>query len=269
MSVMPWPATRVAQTISCGPSGSWKARTAASRSRDRVARRAGAGRPGSARARPAAPRRWRGEHDERLVGGQEVVDPGERRRRSLPRAARRCSVLSCASRSARSVAAILASSSDRSSGWVAQPGDHVALGQPVLALVVERAPGRRPGAWPAAAAARPPSAAARSSARRRCQCRRSSRAGALEAAREARAGAELLEPAEHPQLGDQLLRRGSAPACRSAPAAARRRGTALGEPAHGLRALGARVLDSSATRRARAPAGARARAARGGRATIS
>jgi hypothetical protein len=55
------------------------------------------------------------EDHERLVGGQEVLDPGERRAR-LAAAASRLSALSCASRSARSAAAIFASSSPRSSG---------------------------------------------------------------------------------------------------------------------------------------------------------
>ena len=74
-------------------------------------------RPGSARARPAAPRRG--------ARTRPAVRPrrGSRRSRrapaaSLPRAARRCSVPSCARRSARRVAAIRALSSDRSSGWV-------------------------------------------------------------------------------------------------------------------------------------------------------
>ena len=82
---------------------------------------------------------------------------------SLPRAASRCRVVSWARRSARSVAAILASSSLRSSGWVLQPLDHVVLGEPVLLLVVERRPARPPGAWPAAAAAPRTSGGARSS----------------------------------------------------------------------------------------------------------
>jgi hypothetical protein len=70
---------------------------------------------------------------------------------------------------------------------------------------------------------------------------RSSAPDALEAAREARAAAELLEPAEHAQLAISSSG-GSSPACRSARAAARP-AQRLGEPAHRLRALGARVLD--------------------------
>ena len=93
---------------------------------------------------------------------------------SLPRAARRCSAPSCASRSARSVAAIFALRSRELQRLGAQPLDHVALGDAVLALVVQRRRARRRGAWPAAAAAPRSSAAARSSARRRCQCSRSS-----------------------------------------------------------------------------------------------
>ena len=78
MSVMPWPATRVEQTISCGPSGSWKAWTAASRS----ARLVGA--DDVQRVREALDDHLldlavAGEHDQRLLGLQEVVDPGQRR----------------------------------------------------------------------------------------------------------------------------------------------------------------------------------------------
>ena len=66
-------------------------------------------------------------------------------------------------------------------------------------------------------------------------------AGALEAALEPRAGAELLQPADDPQLRDQLVRvvhhRRAGQASCSASGGARR------EPAHGLRALGPRVLD--------------------------
>ena len=56
----------------------------------------------------------------------------------LPRAASRLSALSCASRSARSVAATLRLELAELERLLAQPRDHVLLGEPVLALVVER-----------------------------------------------------------------------------------------------------------------------------------
>ena len=67
-------------------------------------------------------------------------------------------------------------------------------------------------------------------------------ARALEAALEARAGAELLEPAEDPQLRDQLVR---VVHHRRAGEAELQRvlGQRLGEPADGAGALGRRVLD--------------------------
>ena len=114
VSVMPWPATRVEQTISCGPSGSWKAWTARSRS--------------SALSAPttcsASGKRWTtiswssrceakttsGSSEARKSSIQASAAP------SLPRPASRRSVLSWASRSARSVAWTLASRSESSSG---------------------------------------------------------------------------------------------------------------------------------------------------------
>ena len=77
VSVMPWAATRVAHTMSCGPSGSWKARTDASRS-------AILSRPSRCSAsREALHDRLLDldvarEDDERLARGEEVVDPGQR-----------------------------------------------------------------------------------------------------------------------------------------------------------------------------------------------
>ena len=67
-------------------------------------------------------------------------------------------------------------------------------------------------------------------------------AHALEAPREARAAAEVLEPAEHPQLRDQLL--GVVHHRRAGQRQPQRvRAQRLGQPPHGLRPLGARVLD--------------------------
>ena len=170
----------------------------------RVARRGGAARPGSARAPPPAPR---GGARRRRAAPRR---PGSRRstparRASLPRAASRCSVLSCASRSARSVAAIFASSSRELERLLAQPGDRRrSSASRYSSLVVERdrhddlALGRQlrqhlalQAAHEAAAAQVPVHALLRSRARER--------------AREARAGAEVLQPAEDAQLRDQLV----------------------------------------------------------------
>ena len=82
---------------------------------------------------------------------------------SFPRAASRWSVPSWASRSARSVAAIFALSSRRSSGCERSQLDHVLLGEPVLRFVRRARPARRPAAWREAGAGPRTSAGGRSS----------------------------------------------------------------------------------------------------------
>ena len=81
VSVMPCAATRVEQTISCGPSGSWNACTAASRACGGVAAEQVRG-VREALEQQVLDLAVVGEDDERLVGGEEVVDPGQRRRRA-------------------------------------------------------------------------------------------------------------------------------------------------------------------------------------------
>ena len=114
VSVMPWPATRVAQTISCGPSGSWKASTAASRcwieSRPRMCSASGKRSTSSSCTSRWPAKTTSGSSEARKSSIQASAAL------ALPRAASRLSALSCASRSARSAAAIFASSSPRSSG---------------------------------------------------------------------------------------------------------------------------------------------------------
>ena len=205
---------------------------------DRCRGRAGAARRGSARAPPPAPRRGgRRRRAARRRRGSRGSTPA--RRASLPRAASRWSVPSCARRSARSVAAIFASSSREVQRLLAQPGDHVVLGQAVLALVVERRPARRPGAWPAAAAGPRTSAGARSSGGAGASAGAPRSAAPWNWRDEARAGAEVLQPADARAAGRSSS---SAWLSTGVPVSARRRppvGDAAGEPAHRLRALGA------------------------------
>ena len=88
---------------------------------------------------------------------------------------------------------------------LAQPGDHVLLGEPVLALVVERDRARRPGAWRAAAGSTSALARRTKQRRRRCQWIRSSAPMPWKRRAKRAPRAEVLEPAEDPQLRDQLL----------------------------------------------------------------
>ena len=206
VSVMPCAGdARRARRSAAGPSGPWKARTAASRAGERVARRAGAARRGSARGPPPGPRRGgRRRRAARPRRGSRGSTPA--RRASLPRAARRWSVPSCARRSARSVAAIFASSSREVERLLAQPGDRrrrsasrysrslsSATGHDDLAL------GRQLGedlglqAPHEAAPAQVPVQALLGQPR------------PWNCAGEARAGAEVLQAADDAQLGDELL----------------------------------------------------------------
>ena len=239
VSVMPWPATRVEQTISCGPSGSWKACTARSRSLGLV------GADDVQRVREALDDHLldlavRGEDHERLLGRQEVVDPGQRRAELAARGepAQRVELGEPLGAQGRLDLALELGELQR---LLLQPGDDVALGEPVLLLVLQRdrhddlallgqlrqhvllqAPDE-------AGAAQVPVDALLG-------------AGALEAALEARAGAELLQAAEDPQLGDQLVR---VVHHRRAGQADLQRvlGQLLGQPADRAGALGLRVLD--------------------------
>ena len=175
VSVMPCAATRVAPTMSCGPSGRWNARTASSRSP-----RASAPSRCAASGKRSSTARWMSTWRAKTTSGS----PDSRKSAihcsaalSLPRAARRWSVVSCARRSARSVAAMRALSSERSSGCSRSQAIDVLLGEPVLALVVERdrAPRRAAsaGSW-----GRTSLFSRRTKQRRRrCQCRRSSVSG--------------------------------------------------------------------------------------------
>ena len=188
-------------------------------------RRRRAARPGSAATTISWISRWRGEDDQRLLGL-----PGSRRSRpapapSLPRAASRRSVLSCASRSARSVAWTLASSSESSSGCSCSQAttsrsasrysllvlqrdrhDHLALLRQLRQHVLLQPPHE-------AGAAQVPVDALLG-------------ARALEAALEARA-ASRTPPAGRGSAAARSARPGgSSPACRSARASARPRGSA-------------------------------------------
>ena len=161
VSVMPWPATRVAQTISCGPSGSWKARTAASRAGERVAAEE-VQRVGEALEHRLLDLDVAGEDDERLARGEEVVDPRQRgvqlaaRGEPLQRAElgqalgaqRRGDLRVELGQVERLRRAATRSRRPRRAGTRAR---------------CRARPARRPGAWPAAGAGPRSSAAARSS----------------------------------------------------------------------------------------------------------
>ena len=240
MSVMPWPPTRVAQTISCGPSGSWKASHGRLALLDRVAAE------DVQRVREALDQQLlhlavAGEDDERLVGGEEVLDPGQRRARL---AARRQPLERVELRQPLGPqrGGDLRLELAEVQRLLAQPGDHVVLGELVLALVVERDRAARPGVL--AGSCGSTSDFSRRTKQRAAQVPVDAllRARALEAAGEARAGAELLQAAEDPQLRDQLVRvvHHRRAGQRQPQRAVRQR---LRQPPHGLRALGARVLD--------------------------
>ena len=140
---------------------------------ERVARRAGAARRGSARA----PRSWTSTWRAKTTSGSPEARKSWIQASaacSLPRAASRCSVVELGEALGAQRRGDLRVELGEVERLLAQPGDDVVLGQPVLALVGELDRARRPGAWRAAGAAPRTSGAARSSARRRCQCRRSS-----------------------------------------------------------------------------------------------
>ena len=252
-----------------GPSGSWKARDRPPRARRCVSRAEQVQRvAGSARAPPPGPRRGgRTRRAARRRRGSRGSRPA--RRASLPRAARRWSVPSCARRSARSVAAIFASSSREVERLLAQPGDHVAARRAGTRARCRARPGRRPGAWPGSCGSTSRLQAAHEAAAAQVPVQALLGQRPLELAREARARAEVLQAADDAQLRDQLLgvvehrragQREPQPVRRDARSASRRTAWVR---------LALRVLDSSATRRRRARAGAAARASSRCAATIS
>ena len=212
-----------------------------------ASRRAGARRAGSAPARPAGPRRGgRRRRAARRRRGSRGSRPA--RAASLPRAASRCSVPSCASRSARSVAAIFAFSSERSSGC--------SRSQAITSCSARRY-SRSLSSATGTTTRRLAGSCGRTSAfgrrtkqrRRRCQCSRSSacmpRNSRAKRAPEPKSSSrpstrswrdQLLGVVEHRRAGQRE------------PQPVGRNG--LGEPPHRLGALGARVLeecDSSTT----------------------
>ena len=239
VSVIPCAPTRVEQRISCGPSGSWNACTAASRAwpESRPSRCAASGKRSTSTSWTS---RWpanttSGSSEARKSSIQASAAP------SLPRAASRLSALSCASRSARSAAATRRSSSERSSGC--------SRSQAITSFSASRYSRSLPSAtgtttWRlrGSCGQHVGLQAAHEAGAAQVPVDALLRAVALEAAREARAGAELAEPAEHAQLGDQLVgvvhhrRAGQREPQRAL-------GQPLGEPPHRARALGARVLD--------------------------
>ena len=204
VSVKPCAATRVAPTSSCGPSLSWNARTVASRSGDGVAPHQVQRRRGKRSSTASCTSTWRAK----TTSGSPLARKSwihASAACSLPVAASRWSVVSCASRSARSVARDLRVELGEVQRLLAQPRDHVLLGQPVLAARCRARSART--TWRLAGSCGSTSCLSRRTKQcaRRCQCRRSSSSVALELAGEARAAAEVLEPPEHAQLADQLL----------------------------------------------------------------
>jgi len=222
--------------ISCGPSGSWNARTARVALDRRVGGRGCAARRGKRSStaslhcdvggrRRRAARRSRGK----------VVDPGEGagvelalRGEALERA-ELCEPLGAQRRGDPRVELAPASS-----GLLAQPLDDRLLSEPVTSRSLSSSTGTTTWRFRRAAGARTValSAAGTKQRRRRCQCRRLLAAIAAETRVRKRAPeAVLLESPEHAQLGDQLLRvvehrcagTGRAAASRpAAPAASRR-----------------------------------------------
>ena len=209
VSVMPCAATRVAQTISCGPVGVLERAARPPRAPSIVSRAEQVrGVAGSARAPPPAPRRGgRRRRAARRRRGSRGSTPARRGAcRARPAAA---ASPSCARRSARSVAAIFASSSRQVERLLAQPRDHVAARPGGTRARCRARPARRPGAWPGSCGSTSRFSRRTKQRRRRCQCRRSSRqrrpgTGARSARREPKSSSRPM----HAQLGDRAPRRG-------------------------------------------------------------
>ena len=238
VSVIPWAATRVAHTMSCGPSGSWKARDGVVAVGDLVAAEE-VQRVGEALHDRLLDLDVAGEDDERLARGEEVVDPGQRgvELAAGGQALQRAELRQALGAQRRGDAGVELAQVQR---LLAQPGDDVVLGQPVLALVVERdgdddlALGGQLGEHLGLQAAHEAAPA---------QVPVQALLGELaaELAGEARARAEVLQAPDDAQLADELL--GVVEHRRAGQRQAQAVGDdGLGQPAHGLRALGLRVL---------------------------
>ena len=135
VSVMPWPATRVAQTSSCD-SPAWKRLHRRLARADRVAAEQ-VQRVREALDQPVLHLAVAGEDDERLVGREEVLDPRHRRVALAARGepAQRVELREPLRAQRRGDLALELAQVER---LLAQPRDHVLLGEPVVALVVER-----------------------------------------------------------------------------------------------------------------------------------
>ena len=205
VSVMPCAATRVAPTISCGPSRSLERPRRSPRARSSASRPSRCSASGKRSSTACWTSRWRAKTTSGSPEARKSWIQRQRARRACRARPAAGASPSCARRSARSVAAIFAFSSQRSSGCSRSHSITSLLGEAVLALVVERDRHDDAGAWPAAGAAPRPSSRRTKQRRRRCQCRRSSVELALELAGEARARAEVLQAADDPQLADELL----------------------------------------------------------------
>ena len=262
VSVMPCAATRVAQTISCGPSGSWKARDGLVALGDLVAAQQ------VQRVAGSAPDRLldldvAGEDDERLAGGEEVVDPGQRGVELAARgqALQRAELRQALGAQRRGDARVELAQVQR---LLAQPGDRRRARPAGTRARCRARPARRPGAWPGSWGRTSDFSRRTKQRRRRCQCRRSSESWPRNW-REKRAP----EPkSSRRPITRSWLMSSSAWLSTGVPVSARRRPSGhdrLGQAAHRLRALGLRVLAQVRLvddERARAQA---RRAPRGGR----
>ena len=130
------PATRLEQTISRGPSGSWKAWTAASRSSALSApttcSASGSARPPSPGSRGGGRRPRAAPRTARKSSIQAITGP------SLPRAASRAQRVELGEPLGAQGRLDLALELGQLERLLLQPGDDVALGQPVLLLVLQR-----------------------------------------------------------------------------------------------------------------------------------
>ncbi len=263
--MMPWPATSTEQTIS------WlSAAVGRLEGLQRVDRARGwlssprmcsaAGKCSSTRALDLA---VVGEHDEPLARGAEIVDPGKRRVELATRGEQLQRVQAhqaLGAKRRRDLRVELA----QVERLAAKPRHEVALGEPVLGLVVELDRDDRARLRPAAAGARRASAGARSSARADAS------AGADGRRRRGSAAPNLApEPnsSSRPRMRSWeissagRLITGVPVSASTKPS----RGTSRASRCDGLRSLRRRRSCSSGTRRARAPAARARRAARAAR----
>ena len=201
VSVMPWPATRVAQTSSCD-SPAWKAWTAASRAviESRPSRCSASGKRSTSRSciSRCPANTTSGSSEARKSSIHASAAP------PLPREASRRSALSCARRSARSAAATLRSSSRRSSGC-SRSQAITSCSASRYSRSLSSATGTATWRLAGSCGQHVGLGAAHEAAPPQVPVDPLLRADALEAAGEARARAEVLQPADDPQLRDQLL----------------------------------------------------------------